>query len=754
MKTIPLFIFILLFIPAAGIPSTADSQSVSGNPPADEVTIIDSRHYSTVLGEIRNYRIFLPPGYSDHPTKRYPVIYYYHGWSQRYFGSTDHASVGIDKGEDNYGDNIANYVATHEVIVVKPDGYNRHPDEAYYLRPYNVSPVESHRQFPEYFPELVAHIDGSYNTIADREHRAISGLSMGGFMSFWIGGKYPHLLSAAGNFCGSTEFRTGPKDAPVEYRHMDMYKNYGGMNVRLHYGDKDFIRAYHRDMNLVWTQVMDNYAYKIYDAAHSNCGFSEMFDFIMQSFGNPPEIPQKWHHTDVYPAFSVWDYQVESDRQRPGFTLLENVDERGFRSSVREMLPDGELLPFVQLTVRTAALYEKDHPYRIFDTDLRSGAVSTRMIQSDTSGRLRIQLNGSLHEIGINAANAAPNICVASYEIGNVDWATPNEKVAVSIKLLNKGGNLAEGVRGEIVAQRNSATIIQDKCSFGDIEVGGIRKSKDSFVFRVSADSIEVERFDIRISDRNGLQWSDFIEIPLRANGPEIMDYEIADGRLCSVMEAGDDTVTIFLGRGNGDGIPNPGESIVILARDNGELRRTFLYSSDPNINPAGINPRESDDWGSYDHVGGSAKYSVPLIASDCPENHSIAFFAEYWLPAYPDHIIKRGKIEIKVRGRDSTPPVLRWVEISGDNTIEARIYDGGEIPLVRATLRSKDQPDHILSFDLNDEGLDGDRESGDFVFSNKVPDQLFGLYHIEIEARDALGNKMTEKAFGDKVLH
>jgi hypothetical protein len=263
-----------------------------------------------------------------------------------------------------------------------------------------------------------------------------------------------------------------------------------------------------------------------------------------------------------------------------------------------------------------------------------------------------------------------------------------------------------------------------------------------------------VERFEIRISDRSGLQWSDFIEIPLRANGPEIMDYEIADGRLCSVMEAGDDTVTIFLGRGNGDGIPNPGESIVILARDKGELRRTFLYSSDPYINPTGINLRKSDDWGSYDHVGGSAKYSVPLIASDCPENHSIAFFAEYWLPAYPDHIIKRGKIEIKVRGRDSTPPVLRWVEISGDNTIEARIYDGGEIPLVRATLRSKDQPDHILSFDLKDEGLDGDRESGDFVFSKKVPDQLFGLYHIEIEARDALGNKMTEKAQGDFVLH
>ncbi|GAH48324.1 unnamed protein product, partial [marine sediment metagenome] len=131
----------------------------------NNVTIIDSRHYSNVLGENRNYRIFLPPDYFNNPQKRYPVIYFYHGWSQRYFGSTSHTSKGIDKGTDNDGDNIANYVKNHDVIVVKPDGYNRNPDDEYYLRPYNVSPVETNRQFPIYFPELVEYIDAGYNTI-------------------------------------------------------------------------------------------------------------------------------------------------------------------------------------------------------------------------------------------------------------------------------------------------------------------------------------------------------------------------------------------------------------------------------------------------------------------------------------------------------------------------------------------------------------------------------------------------------------
>ena len=41
----------------------------------------------------------------------------------------------FDKGDENKGDNIANFVAAHEVIVVKSDGYNRSPDEKYYVRP-------------------------------------------------------------------------------------------------------------------------------------------------------------------------------------------------------------------------------------------------------------------------------------------------------------------------------------------------------------------------------------------------------------------------------------------------------------------------------------------------------------------------------------------------------------------------------------------------------------------------------------------
>ena len=426
---------------------------------ASEVTIIDSRHYSNVFGEIRNYRIFLPPGYYELPEKNYPVIYYYHGWSQRYFGSTNHDSPGIDRGTDNEGDNIENFVSSHEVIVVKPDGYNRSPEETYYLRPYNISPVETNRQYPLYFPELVSHIDENYRTISDRNHRAISGLSMGGFMTFWIAGKYPHLVSAAGNFCGSTEFFVGPKNYPVEYRHIDMHKNYQGLNVRLHYGDRDFIRGYHQDMNRTWTQVMDNYQYKIFEAEHTTCGLAEMYEFILETFENPPSKPAMWHHTDVYPSFNVWDYQIQSDRNRPGFTVLENVDQRGFRCAVREFLPDGPLMPYVQVTVITPPLYEPNKRYTINDVDPNNSKKDQIEIYSDHEGRLKIPLNGGYHEIGINSSMKVPNLTLASYKIKSAQWALQNQEVELSISLLNKGNATAKGVSARLIPSRKTTTI-------------------------------------------------------------------------------------------------------------------------------------------------------------------------------------------------------------------------------------------------------------------------------------------------------
>ncbi len=618
----PCFFFLLLFC------SPSDAQH------AESVTIIDSRHYSNVFGEIRNYRIFLPSGYFDNPQKKYPVIYFLHGWSQRYFGDGGQKFDEFDKGDDNKGDNIANFVSTHEVIVVKSDGYNRGPDEKYNLRPYNIDPVETFRQFPIYYPELIDYIDTHYHTVADREHRAISGLSMGGFMAFWIGGKYPHLFSGAGNFCGSAEFIVGPKNFPVEYRHIDMF------------------------------------------------------------------------------------------------------------------------LPFVNLTITTPALYEKNQTYVINDVENNRLKVFSKTIRSDNSGRLEISMNGNSHEIGINKKDDKANICIAAVDIGNMSWATNGKDVSLSIKILNKGMSTGKNIRAKLSATRKSANVIQSRSEFGSIGMNEIKTSHNPFSFHVQADSIEIEKFKLTIQDENNNEWVDFFEIPVKKNLPEIKDFEIADGKIFTVAKGGVDNETVLLGKGNGDGIANPGESVVLLVKDQNKYWRTDLYCSDQFVNPFGIHIRQSDNWDDFDHVGASAKYDVPLIASNCPENHSIEFFAEYWLPDYPLHIIKQGVIKIKVKGRDATPPQISWMDIPGDNIIRVKVYDGSKIQSVKAKFIPKDDPAKSFEVELKDDGLAEDRVEEDKVFCKKIPEQKFGYYRVLVEAIDSFGNKIIEEAPKEFLLH
>src|SRR6266513_4557748 len=213
--------FSLSFILLASFPGNLVAQTPEGCQVTSTQTahILDCSHESQVLGngqpEQRLFRVFLPPDYvqatdAQGNPRRYPVVYFFHGYGERY-NKTSPEVGNYDTGYTRDGtDTLANYVGMRrDLIVVKWDGVN--PGTGDSLRPYNIGPVETHRQFPLYFPELVRHIDANFRTLADREHRGVSGISMGGFMSFWVSGKYPHLVGSASSFMPSTEFFAGPR---------------------------------------------------------------------------------------------------------------------------------------------------------------------------------------------------------------------------------------------------------------------------------------------------------------------------------------------------------------------------------------------------------------------------------------------------------------------------------------------------------------------------------------------------------------
>jgi S-formylglutathione hydrolase FrmB len=613
---------------------------------AQRVTIIDTVHYSNVFGEIRHYRIFLPPGY-ENGNKHYPVIYFLHGWGQRYFGEGEYKYAAYDSGKDNNGDNIGNFVATHNVIVVKSDGYNRSPNEPYYPRPYNVGPVETYRQFPIYFPELIEYIDQHYRTIADRQHRAISGLSMGGFMSFWISAKYPDLFSAAGNFCGSPEFVVGPKDFQTEYRHVDMFRNFAGVKLRLHFGDKDFIRQYHEETDSVWSQIMNNYQWKMFPAEHSTCGMGEMFDSLMASFVHPLPRPSIWNHADVYPSFRVWGYTLTSNRNVPGFTVLENVSRNGFRSTVREFMPDGQTLSNVKVWVLTDSVYKKNTAYQITDIDHGTGKANHYRLTSDASGRLQIAFSGSCHDIGISERGNEPDIILDSVTVVNAPWPVAGQQISLRLRLLNKGGVRADNVNVSITPTRSATSVINGAALVGSILPDRNGQNETLLVIR-TADTIKACRFDVDITSGKNKWKTDFV-LHLKPEADPQIAFVIADGKEFTVVAHGDDSATLRLGEGNGDGVVNAGETIEIIAKDSGKFYRTALTASGGCFNPDGVHPRQSDYWGDFDNVGASAKINQLVISKDCAGNSAQPVLFEYWKPDGKRHVIKYGIANLTV---------------------------------------------------------------------------------------------------------
>ena len=693
------------------------------------------------------------------------MIYFFHGWAQRYFGSMGGGYSNYDFGDENNGDNIEKFVSENDVIVLKVDGLNQFKVEPLNLSPYNVSLVSTFRQFPEYFKELVGYIDSHYRTVPDRTHRAVSGLSMGGFMTFWLAAKLPDWVSAAGNFCGSTEFSAGLLDFPVRYAHADMYDNFKTISLRMHNGDSDRLRFYHEDMNRYLLNAVPHYQFKQYEASHITCGMGDMFHFLKDAFESPLPLPEKWDYIDIYPYFEVWDYKVETSRNRSGYTILENVNKEGFNLAVRNFLPDGELMPNVKVQVLTAPIYKKNTEYKVTDIDVRTMESEQYAIKSDASGRLKLTLNGSEHQIGISLSPSMPNLSMTNIKIENMDWAESGQVVEFSMNVLNKGFATAENVIAEINPISEGLDIVSGQGKIKDLEPQEEEKVNGIFKVRNNRMGYDIAKFQADYTDDKGNTWKEEFEILFKDPVGEITDFVIADGKEFTIVKEAVDSVTMVVGAGNGDGIANPGETIVILAKEQGKYLRTDAYTINEYINPDNVSIRIADPWQEYDHIGGTVKYTMPVLSGEIPEGEKIPFYVEYWTPGdiSGQHIIHKGKINITVKGEDKTAPVVQWVQVLNDELIEARIYDGTSVNKVNLTLSPNEEKStlkHVnwdlvpatFSIELKDDGLAGDAVKGDGVYSARISGKPTYFYDLSFELRDALGNKGKHQA-GEPVF-
>lgn len=164
--------------------------------------------YSVALGVEKHYLVYLPPSYALDSARRYPVAYYLHGL---YGDETNWVKQGhLDAAMDSL---VA--LGVPEMIVVMPDG-----DDGWYttwntMSDYDACVADTARtepagsycvRWPHYDDyiahDLVLHVDSAYRTIGNRAHRAIAGLSMGGYGAITLAFEYPNIWAAAASHSG------------------------------------------------------------------------------------------------------------------------------------------------------------------------------------------------------------------------------------------------------------------------------------------------------------------------------------------------------------------------------------------------------------------------------------------------------------------------------------------------------------------------------------------------------------------------
>jgi enterochelin esterase-like enzyme len=127
--------------------------------------------------------VYLPPSYANDTARRYPVLYFLHGYT-----ATAEAYVKSLTIPDSIDRAVA--AGAREMIVVIPDAFTKYSGSMFSNSPTTGDWETFIAQ------DLTTFIDKRYRTIASREGRGLAGHSMGGYGTMRIGMKHPSAFAA------------------------------------------------------------------------------------------------------------------------------------------------------------------------------------------------------------------------------------------------------------------------------------------------------------------------------------------------------------------------------------------------------------------------------------------------------------------------------------------------------------------------------------------------------------------------------
>ncbi len=599
---------------------------------------LDCVYPLTVFGEERHYRIFLPPEY-DLSNKAYPVIYYFHGHSDRY------TLEKYDDGKDTVP-KITAFVATHPVIVVAVDGYVARDYQGFYGgAPWDIFKEGGDYDFGPYFRELVAHIDSTYRTLTSRRYRATSGLSMGGFMSLYLSARYPDLIGSASAFNPGPEFYVGEKGQRVLWRPKDHVTSHTRTMVRLVRASGDYISQYHEETRDAYARAEDvDFEFR-QDEYHRHWATSigETFEFHVRAFAKPnlDNVPETWDHADAYSDFTAWGYHVKSTGDGPAITYLDDVSQGGLRVTTRKWAPDGLPLANRRITITTAPLYSPTAAYALLDHNFSTGATSQQALRPASDGRLTFATDGAGHQFsfhGPGASDQAPVLLPLT--TSDRLRLPPQQDVALPIRVYNPRNAPMTDVKVSLSSEYPTVQLLAREVTLPRIEPGASVDLANRLRVRFTAggDYFAQTRLKLEMSYDGWHSVSENLDVLVI---PEIIppptEIMILDGRVATLNvfrqkgnQGGGGSVsrTVTEGKGNGNGVLEPGEEATIWVRmpqgmdpfDKNNWYRAKVYSDSPWVTEVSrLEEQKELEW-----TSGQELTSVIRLAPNTPRGAHI----------------------------------------------------------------------------------------------------------------------------------
>jgi S-formylglutathione hydrolase FrmB len=131
-------------------------------------------------------RVILPEGYRGSHA-RYPVLYLLHGAGDTFRTWTENTDVEA-------------FSADFPLIIVMPDG-GKDAEAGFYS-----DWLDGSRQWETFHTRVLPrYVARRFRTLPGRRHRAVAGLSMGGFGAMSYAGRHPRLFRAAASFSGALD---------------------------------------------------------------------------------------------------------------------------------------------------------------------------------------------------------------------------------------------------------------------------------------------------------------------------------------------------------------------------------------------------------------------------------------------------------------------------------------------------------------------------------------------------------------------